>query len=96
MKVEITPGTASGSVCAPPSKSMTHRALICAFLSGGQCKIDNIAYSADITATIGALRTLGADIAQEEIRLYSVKQAVCPIILKMKFSATKAAALCAL
>lgn len=66
MKVEITPGTASGSVCAPPSKSMTHRALICAFLSGGQCKIDNIAYSADITATIGALRTLGADIAQEE------------------------------
>lgn len=66
MKVEIIPGTAVGSVCAPPSKSMAHRALICAFLSGQSCEIENIAYSADITATIGALRALGADIVQKE------------------------------
>lgn len=66
MKVEIIPGTATGSICAPPSKSMAHRALICAFLSGQNCEIENIAYSADITATIGALRALGADIVQKE------------------------------
>lgn len=64
MRVEISAGKLSGSVCAPPSKSMAHRALICAYLSGQPCVIENIAYSADIKATIGALRALGADIEE--------------------------------
>lgn len=66
MRVEISAGKLSGSVCAPPSKSMAHRALICAYLSGRPCTIENIAYSADIRATIGALRALGADISESD------------------------------
>lgn len=64
MRIEISAGKLSGSVCAPPSKSMAHRALICAYLSGKSCTVENIAYSADIKATIGALRALGADISE--------------------------------
>ena len=33
MKVEIIPSVAVGSVLAPPSKSFSHRALICGALS---------------------------------------------------------------
>jgi len=43
-------------------KSITHRALICAALSDGKCKISNPAINADTLATINCLRTLGATI----------------------------------
>ena len=61
MTVYIKPSTAHGEIIAPPSKSVAHRALICAALSGGS-KVDNIAFSEDIKATVGGLETLGADI----------------------------------
>lgn len=62
MRVEISASKITGRVSAPPSKSMAHRALICAFLSGRRCTIKNIAYSDDINATAGALEALGAQI----------------------------------
>lgn len=61
MKVVIKKSRASGCVCAPPSKSMAHRALICGALSG-QSEILNLAPSKDITATLGCLEALGAKI----------------------------------
>ena len=60
MKVTICPGKASGIVAAPPSKSMAHRALICAALSQGTSRISGLAYSEDILATLDCLRALGA------------------------------------
>ncbi|WP_315114417.1 3-phosphoshikimate 1-carboxyvinyltransferase [Clostridium intestinale] len=60
--VKITPGKLNGEVKIPPSKSMAHRAVICASLSKGKSKITNIEYSDDIIATINAMRALGSEI----------------------------------
>ena len=49
---KIYPGKLKGDVKIPPSKSMAHRAVICAALSDGICKVTNIDYSDDIIATI--------------------------------------------
>lgn len=61
MIVTIQKSKASGTVAAPPSKSMAHRALICGALSSGS-KIENIEYSNDILATLDCLAVLGANI----------------------------------
>jgi 3-phosphoshikimate 1-carboxyvinyltransferase len=46
----------------PGSKSYTHRVLIAAAMSAGECRIANALQSEDTTHTINALRQLGADI----------------------------------
>ncbi|MCQ2968837.1 MAG: 3-phosphoshikimate 1-carboxyvinyltransferase [Clostridium sp.] len=55
-----------GNVKVPPSKSMAHRAIICASLSKGISKIQNIDFSDDIIATIEAMKSLGANIYNKE------------------------------
>lgn len=66
MKAKIYPlgeGEVSGIVNVPASKSMAHRAVICACLAvGGKSVIRNISdsYSDDIKATIEAMEKLGA------------------------------------
>lgn len=55
-----------GSVKVPPSKSMAHRAIICASLAEGTSKIENIDFSDDIIATMEAMKALGAKIYQKE------------------------------
>ena len=62
MKVKIEPGKVQGSVSIPSSKSMAHRAIICASLSKGVSKVGNITYSKDIDATISCMEALGAHI----------------------------------
>lgn len=62
MIVNVHPERASGSVIIPPSKSMAHRAIICASLAKGKSRIDNVAYSKDILTTIEGMRSLGATI----------------------------------
>ena len=61
MKVTILPSVADGTVAAPPSKSMAHRALICGALSKSST-IRNVAYSQDIEATLRCLQAMGATI----------------------------------
>ena len=51
MNVLIQPGTARGTVAAPPSKSMAHRLLICAALSEGESTVYGVDRSEDILAT---------------------------------------------
>ena len=60
----ITPSKLSGEVKIPPSKSMAHRAIICAALSDGLSIIENIDYSDDIIATIEGMKALGASIVK--------------------------------
>lgn len=60
LDIELFPSILKGEIKAPPSKSLSHRALICAALSKGQSIISNIAYSDDILATINGLELLGA------------------------------------
>ena len=62
--LKLVPSKLKGEVKIPPSKSMAHRAIICAALSDGFCKIENIDYSDDIIATIDAMNSLGAKIVK--------------------------------
>ena len=62
MDVKITPKKLKGSVVIPPSKSLAHRAIICACLARGKSVVKNVALSDDIIATIGCMRNLGARI----------------------------------
>ena len=59
MTLNINPSKAVGTIVAPPSKSMAHRALICGALSE-QSVIKNVAFSKDIEATLNCLIALGA------------------------------------
>ena len=74
--VRLLPTEIQGSVNIPPSKSLSHRALICAGLSNGRSKISNIIYSEDIKATISALEQLGAEFEakDDEITVTGVKR----------------------
>lgn len=61
MNVKINPGKASGTVYAPPSKSMAHRLLICGGLSKETSIIHGISFSQDVLATLDALEAIGAE-----------------------------------
>lgn len=63
MNVTITPKKLSGEVTVPPSKSVAHRLIIAAALAKGVSVISNVSLSKDISATIGAMRALGAEIS---------------------------------
>ena len=66
MLVKITPSEICGKIKAPPSKSMAHRYIICAALAKGVSRIDNIAYSDDISATLDCVEALGARVEKGE------------------------------
>lgn len=72
---KINPTKLSGEVKIPPSKSMAHRAVICAALGNGMSKVTNIDYSDDIIATIEAMSALGAKITKKEdyLEVYGIK-----------------------
>ncbi len=53
-----------GRVVIPPSKSMAHRAIICAALAKGVSTIERIDFSDDMRATIEGMRALGATIQE--------------------------------
>lgn len=59
MTIKITPCKLEGEVVIPGSKSLTHRALICASLAKGKSIIRNPLFSEDTKATISILEALG-------------------------------------
>ncbi len=65
MNLKITPRTLSGEIKIPPSKSISHRALICAALSKGESAITDLLGCEDIDATCEALEALGAKFRTE-------------------------------
>lgn len=65
MDIKITPSKLKGKLMVPPSKSISHRMLICAALSDGTTHIDNLLECLDSHATINALNALGAKIEGE-------------------------------
>ena len=62
--IKIIPTKLNGKITAPPSKSLSHRAIICASLciDGGESKVDNVILSEDIKATVESMRNLGTEI----------------------------------
>ena len=59
MNVLIRPCTLKGSVTPPPSKSMAHRLIIAASLGSGDSRVENVAFSKDIEATLRCMEALG-------------------------------------
>ncbi len=70
MNVIITPNKLSGDVIIPPSKSLSHRAIIAASLAEGESVISNVLLSKDILATIESMRACGATIDIDKDKLY--------------------------
>lgn len=64
MNITITPSDLCGSVPAIPSKSVAHRALICAALADKPTELQNLFSSKDILATQTCLAALGAVCAE--------------------------------
>ena len=56
----VSPGTRTGRVGIPSSKSLAHRALICRALADRPSRIELDGFSADIQATMECLKGLGA------------------------------------
>lgn len=63
MEIRITPSPLSGTINAIPSKSVAHRAFLCAALSDTPSIIECESVSKDIEATINCLNVLGAKIS---------------------------------
>lgn len=64
--VTIIPRQLKGTIQVPPSKSIAHRAVICAGLADGQSTIRQIAFSDDIQATMAGMSALGVSITKAD------------------------------
>jgi len=64
MRYDITvhPSKLSGSIVVPPSKSQTHRAILCAGMAEGKSVIEPFEPGDDIQASLRAIEALGAKI----------------------------------
>lgn len=80
MKVTIEPKILNGEVSIPPSKSMSHRAIIAAALSNGHSKINNLIFSQDIDATCDAMQNFGIHINKycDRVDVFSKGKIVTP------------------
>lgn len=58
---KIIPTVLQGKINIPPSKSLSHRAVIAAGLAEGKSRIENLLYSDDIEATCKAMGALGIE-----------------------------------
>ena len=71
MKVSIEAGKGQGILTLPPSKSIFHRALLCAALSQGESTLYGCLSGDDLDATCRAVKALGghAFVAQDHIKV---------------------------
>lgn len=84
MKVKITPSKVIGTIAIPASKSISHRAIICASLAQGKSTITNLTFSKDIEATISCMRSFGAKIEVQKnsciiegCNLFDLQDGIC-------------------
>lgn len=61
----FTPAALHGEITLPPSKSIAHRAIVCAALANGISRIAPVSQSQDMEATIRCVRALGASVQRE-------------------------------
>ncbi len=58
--ITLYPSKLTGEITPPPSKSLSHRAIICAAISQGDCLINNVVLSDDVEATVSGMRAMGS------------------------------------
>ena len=91
MIAQIQKSMLSGTVKAPPSKSMAHRLAICACLSDGESKISGLdVLSEDVQATISCMEKLGAKISISGDKLcvqgFDISKSECDDVLCVRES----------
>lgn len=64
MDLLLSPGVLRGAAAAIPSKSVYHRQVLCAALAQGRSRITPAFDSQDISATLGAVQALGAQVTE--------------------------------
>ena len=69
MKLIVSRSIISGQICAPPSKSHTHRAFLLAALSKGKSIISSPLLGEDTCATLDAVKELGAKVSIDGNRI---------------------------
>ena len=83
MQMKLMPATLRGFAAAPASKSEAHRRMICAGLTRGETTLEGFMTSADMAATAGCLRALGARLELQgdvlRLRGFAEKPALCPL-----------------
>ena len=67
--ISIHPGNLKGTIHAPSSKSISHRALILGTLGKPGTKIRNLLQSEDVEATKSALKNMGAEFIEDNEEL---------------------------
>ena len=70
--IETKPIRPTGTIQVPGSKSYTHRTLIAAALSNGQCRVIDPLRSEDTLLTLGALKQLGIN-TQDHVHCIDIK-----------------------
>lgn len=75
MNVKISPSKLTGKIIVPPSKSLSHRAIIASALAEGKSVIRNVKFSEDIKATLNAIKAIGAnfEINEDTVTIYGSK-----------------------
>lgn len=63
--ITLHPGRLRGTLAVPPSKSIAHRALICAALAQGESVVSPVDDSQDMRATTQCMQALGAAFSRE-------------------------------
>ena len=73
--VALLPTHLRGEVTIPPSKSILHRALICASLAKGSSTIRHVVFSEDIRATMECMKQFGAsfEVHDDAITVHGVE-----------------------
>ncbi len=71
MKIKVYPSKIkkNAKITLPPSKSIAHRAILCAALANGTSVLSNIELSEDIKATIDAAKQMGAQMTYDNHQL---------------------------
>lgn len=67
MRAIVCKSEIDGTIKSPPSKSYTHRAIVCGLLSNGLTKISNPLICDDTLATLNASEMMGATIHQDDV-----------------------------
>jgi len=70
MNITIKKSKATGTIKAPPSKSFSHRMIICAALAEGKSVLTGFTDSQDILASLDCAKALGADFKIEGDKIY--------------------------
>lgn len=82
MKKQIYNSVIYGAITAPPSKSITQRALAAALLSKEDVFLNNVGFSNDDISTTKIIQSLGADVSYLEDGVLKIKSHFNPISLE--------------